>query len=222
MPLYDHFRPPLADTRSWGSFALTWAVATANQLNRRLPRRFQAEPWVRSWPRVELDLPEGRGDDFPEPDHAADLHVRSVVRSVAQVRDAERGGRIAAAVELVHPAQKGRPTDRTVFAGRVVDDLRGGRGLIVVDVVTRHPANLHAEVMALLGTGPTPADDHLYAVAYALAATGDEGRVDIWARPLAVGQPLPTLPLQVLALGRVPVDLDASYREACDWSRIPA
>jgi hypothetical protein len=44
MPLRDHFRPPLSDERSWEGFHGGWPMMIAAALNRRLPRRFVAEP----------------------------------------------------------------------------------------------------------------------------------------------------------------------------------
>jgi hypothetical protein len=44
--------------------------------------------------------------------------------------------------------------------------------------------------------------------------------MDLWREPLAVGQPLPTLPLAVRGLGRLPVDLEATYSEARQRGRI--
>jgi hypothetical protein len=42
----------------------------------------------------------------------------------------------------------------------------------------------------------------------------------LWPAPLAVGQPLPTLPLWIAADFSVPLDLDASYRATCTDLRV--
>ena len=58
MPLLDHFRPPIALHHQWASFHARWAVALADDLNRRLPRRFLAENQVQLGRRVEADVVE--------------------------------------------------------------------------------------------------------------------------------------------------------------------
>jgi len=40
-------------------------------------------------------------------------------------------------------------------------------------------------------------------------------RLETWAYALAVGQPLPTLPLWLVDNLAVPLDLEASYEETC-------
>ena len=44
--------------------------------------------------------------------------------------------------------------------------------------------------------------------------------MDLWREPLAVGQPLPTLPLAVRGLSYVPIDLEGTYMEARKRGRI--
>ncbi len=240
MPLHDHFRPPLSRPRRWESFHGRWAVALANDLNRRLPPRFMAENTIHSSQQAEADVIEYDLDPFappaawsPEADAAGgvavaapptrsvELDVGRMSRFAVEVRDAERDYRVAAVVELVSPGNKDRGAKRTAFTGKAVNSLLVGRGLIVVDTVTVRRTNLHDILMRLMGAADQPLGGHLYAAAYAPVPHDERLRLDTWAYPLAVGQPLPTLPLQVLGLGRIQVDLEASYREACEWSRIP-
>jgi len=47
------------------------------------------------------------------------------------------------------------------------------------------------------------------------------GRLETWNHALAVGQPLPTLPLWLATDLAVPLDLDSSYEETCRILRIP-
>jgi hypothetical protein len=247
MPLHDHFRPPLAPVRSWESFHASWAVAIRNRFNRTLPARFVAEAPVHlgaqvaadvaevdTWPETDAD---GRPPVVPDPEGgglavltppavtvAADIGL--LERFAVEVRDRSRNFRLAGVVELVSPSNKTRPDHRHVFVGKAAGYLLAGVGLVIADVVTERRANLHNELLAINGTGPEhhlPGSPPLYAAAYAPVPAGDRRLLlDVWAEPLAVGRPLPTLPLQVLGLGRVPVDLEASYMEACEWSRIPA
>jgi hypothetical protein len=240
VPLYDHFRPPLSETDYWEGFHAWWAVAIANDLNRRLPHRFKATPQVRPGARVEADVAEvdldpdappvdwsagaGGAVGLAPPDARVEVPAGRAARYAVEVRDGKRKGRLAAAVELVSPSNKHSPDDRSQFVGKCLGYLYDGCGLIVADLVTVRRANLHNQLLAAVAAGePRLADDPpTYASAYAPEVIGDEFRLDIWARSLVVGRPLPTLPLAVLHLGRVPVDLEASYMEACEWSRIPA
>lgn len=239
MPLHDHFRPPLAPVMKWESFHAQWAVAMAKDLNSRLPPRFLCQTQIHLGARAESDVIEydldpaaPPADWSPEdepggvavmapPDRVVTADIARVGRFAVEVVDTEMGYRVAAVIELVSPGNKDRAEKRAAFAGKAAGYLMSSLGLIVVDTVTVRRANLHDELLGLFGAGDPPLGGHLYATAYAPVPAGEKLRLDIWAKPLAVGQPLPTLPLQVLALGRVQVDLDATYREACEWSRIP-
>src|SRR5205823_9162279 len=68
-----------------------------------------------------------------------------------QVFATATGATLVGAIELVSPGNKDRPETRRAFAARCVSYLTRGIGLIVVDIVTNRLANLHNEVMGLLG-----------------------------------------------------------------------
>src|SRR5204863_2980347 len=140
-----------------------------------------------------------------------------------QVFDTRDGAILAAVVELVSPGNKDRPETRRAFAAKCAAYLQRGIGVIVVDIVTSRHANLHDELMALLGHGagftflaPTP----LYATAYRPAHRQERNEIDLWRETLALGQPLPTLPLAVRGLGYLPIELEATYVEATQRARI--
>ena len=61
------------------------------------------------------------------------------------------GATLVGAIELVSPGNKDRPETRRAFAAKCVSYLTRGIGLIVVDIVTNRLANLHNEVIGLLG-----------------------------------------------------------------------
>ena len=50
---------------------------------------------------------------------------------------------------------------------------------------------------------------------------GDTPRLETWAHALALGQPLPTLPIWLADDLAVPLELEASYEETCQILRIP-
>jgi hypothetical protein len=49
---------------------------------------------------------------------------------------------------------------------------------------------------------------------------GEQGEIDLWLRRLAVGAPLPTLPLRLTGDLFVAVDFEAAYQEACRRRRL--
>src|SRR5207249_1030328 len=106
------------------------------------------------------------------------------------------GPQLRAAVELVSPRNKDRSSSRRAFAVKCAAYLQLGVSVVVVDVVTERLANLHEEIVALLGLATSLAwssESKLYAIAYRIGH--DQGdRLDLWPTALALGRPLPTLP----------------------------
>lgn len=136
------------------------------------------------------------------------------------VFSSEGGPTLVAAVELVSPGNKDREGSRTAFAAKCAAYLQRGVRLAVVDVVTSRQANLHNALVELLGVGEAflLAPEPLYAVSYC-PRRGPEGtpapadRIEVWPASLAVGQPLPVLPLALDRRQFVPLELDATYAE---------
>jgi hypothetical protein len=95
--------------------------------------------------------------------------------------------------------------------------------VVVVDTVTTRWADLHAAILSLLEVEAPSATipSSLSAVSYrAVAQEGEVQQLEVWPAPLALGQPLPTLPLWIAADFPVPLDLEASYQTACADLRI--
>jgi hypothetical protein len=74
MPLHDHFHGELAEHPSWEAVHTRWAVAIADDLNRRLPNRFVAEAPMDLGSRVSADVaeyerPNGHGTNGKESLH---------------------------------------------------------------------------------------------------------------------------------------------------------
>ena len=139
------------------------------------------------------------------------------------VFSSEAGPTLVAAIELVSPGNKDRAEARRAFAAKCAAYLQRGIGLMVVDIVTSRHANLHDELMELLGqveglTFPTPTP--LYTTAYRPAHREGRNEIDLWREPLALGQPLPTLPLAVRGLGCLAIDLEGTYMEARKRGRV--
>jgi hypothetical protein len=238
MPLLDHFHEPLDPRADWQSFHNRWANAIADGLDRILPRRYFARVQANLGRQVEADVAEFESAPGQETNGSpggvavqpyAPPAVRTVLPAVfpddteVQVCDTDRGARLAAVVELVSPANKDRADHRRAFAVKCAAYLQRGIGLVMVDTVTSRRFNLHAELVRLLGAGEagvTPEEPLLYATAYRPVHRDGRNEIDVWDEALAVGGALPTLPLALRGDGNVPLDLEASYTEARQRSRL--
>ncbi len=241
MPLLDHFHPPLFPHRSWESFHSRWANSIADALQRMLPPRYFAEVQIHRGSRVEADVAE-----FENTAAAAEGQGNGAVGSVAlqawappvatvvmpavfpddlevHVRDEQDDARLVGVVELVSPRHKDRHDSRRAFAAKGAAYLQHGIGLVVLDIVTSRLANLHNELVRLLGLAEAhalPLGTSLYSVAYRPVRRGDADLIDVWLAPLVVGETLPIMPLALRGFRAVPLDLEASYTDARERSRL--
>ena len=241
MPLLDHFHPPVSQRRSWEGFHGLWAAALVEKLNRDiLADEYFADMQVHIGSRIEVDVATLE-DSKSTGGHAGAGATTALAPAWAppktdlilpivfpddievQVFATTTGAVLVAAIELVSPGNKDRPETRQAFAAKCVSYLTRGIGLIVVDTVTNRLANLHNDLMGLLGRGErflmAPAAT-TYAVAYRPSRQPSGDQIEVWPRPLTLGQPLPVLPLALRNAGVVPVDLETTYQEACQGSRL--
>ncbi len=241
MPLLDHFHPPVSQRRSWEGFHSLWAAALVEKLNQDiLAKEYFADMQVHIGSQVEVDvaaLEESRSGAQGIGAAAttamapawAPPKTQLILPTVfpddieVQVFSTTTGAVLVAAIELVSPGNKDWPQTRQAFAAKCVSYLTRGIGLIVVDIVTNRLANLHNDVMALFGRGEpflmTPAVQ-TYAVTYRPSRQPSGDQIEIWPAPLTLGQPLPVLLLALRNAGVVPVDLETTYMEACQRSRL--
>jgi hypothetical protein len=232
MPLLDHFRPPLADRRDWHSFHNNWATALAFDLNQRLPPEYFADANVQYGIEIDVAVMDEPGvtGGSPSPAPAWTPPAMTAVlpfaleTDVAEVRVYRQfGGRqFVGAIELVSPSNKDRPESRAAFVTKCEGYLRGGAGVIVVDVVTTRTANLHDELLAHIGHPSTPLVSPLYAVSYRTFGANGGGRLEFLPMPLALGGALPDLPLWLRGGPVVRVELEQTYQATCRGSRIGA
>jgi hypothetical protein len=241
VPLLDHFHPPLSERRPWESFHTTWASALADALNQDvLPPGYIALEQVHPGAALEIDVatftdsaassPPGSGGTATvprtlwTPASAPMVFPAAFPPSAAvEILSTEGGRTLVAAIELVSPGNKDRSTKRRLFAAKCATYLSRGVGLVVVDVVTSRQGNLHNELAELLQLDAAfrmPAGQSLYAVAYRPLRADDAEKVEAWPTPLAVGHPLPKVPLSLSAECCLAVDLEESYREACRRRRV--
>ena len=241
MPLLDHFHPPVSLSRFWESFHAAWSVAIMERLNGEvLPPGYFAQAQVHVGSRVEVDVAtfeDGLTPAAPANGGTAVLAAPAYAPPAAltfpflfpdeievQVFAERTGPTLVGAIELVSPGNKDRPEAREAFVAKSLSYLSQGIGLLIVDIVTQRTANLHNQLLRRLNLGAPyslPESAGLYAAAYRplrRAAGGDQ--VDLWPTPLALGQPLPVLPLGLRNAGCVPVDLEAAYSDARERSRL--
>jgi len=239
MPLQNHFVPPLSVTHPWTGFHSSWAAAIVRLLNHGiLPPRYYAVPNVQLGGPVEIDvatLQEANGVNGehsaeglslwtpPAPTLTAVVDYSPLDVVEVQVLYEEGGPRLMAAIELVSPSNKDRPASRRAFAIKCAGYLQNGASVVVIDVVTDRHANLHAELRQILDLVEATAwqsPTQLYAVAYRTAEGEDESELQIWAEALALGKPLPRMPLWLGADVCVSLPLEESYVTTCADLRI--
>ncbi len=115
-----------------------------------------------------------------------------------RVYDAKRGRRLVAAVETVSPANKDRPENRRAFVAKCAALLQERVSVTIVDLFTTRHFNLYRDLLELVGrTDPAlaPEPPRLYAVVCRGTKKDHTWLLETWLHPLAVGRPLPTLPL---------------------------
>lgn len=239
MPLRDHFRSPVKDFTTWNEFHGQWPGEIVRQLTTILPPGFRAGPKVYLGTSFEVDI--GTFDlDERDPDRGFDADSSdggtATLTTVAptltmeadalgadeyEVRlyDVEMGRQLVAAIELVSPGNKDRPEAREQFVAKVKALLQQGVCVSIVDLVTIRQANLYAEFLETLGRVDTRAGvPDIYAVTLRTRKAGKRLRrtvLDAWNYPMAVGQPLPTLPIWLGPNLRIELPLETSYQETC-------
>jgi hypothetical protein len=236
MPVLDQFHPPLSLRRHWESLHATWTICLADALAPKLPEAYFVEVQTRAGPSGEIDdatfeerQSERNGAStatvgspawtLPSPT----LTMPSIFPEGFEVRVfcTTTGPTLVAAIDLISPANKDRPESRRAFAAKCASYLYLGISLIVVDIVTERQAVLHNETMRLMEAEERyllPPETSLYAVAYRPVRRNGESQreeIDLWPVSLGVGDPLSVLPLVLCWEHAMPVDLEASYVEAC-------
>lgn len=241
MPLRDHFHPPLSKQRSWEEFHGLLPAMIVIALARTLPPRYIAGPRVHLGPYFEIDVASFEKDELsgaaseggedkggvatavwaPQPTVEVTTDLPDQDEYEVRVYDEERERRLVAAVEIVSPGNKDRPESRWAFVAKCAALLRKGVSVSIVDIVTTRQFNLYAELLTFIGRGDlAPEPPPLYTAACRWKSSERSARLQTWVHPLAIGQPLPTLPLWLADNLAVPLELEASYEETCRILRI--
>ncbi|MDA0836477.1 MAG: DUF4058 family protein [Planctomycetota bacterium] len=243
MPLLDHFHPPLSERRHWESFHARWASSISDALNGDLlPAEYFAEAQVHVGSRVEVDVATfeetERSDESSAseggtavmaapawaPPVTATFSMPAVFPDSIEilVMSTTSGPTLIAAIELVSPANKDRPEARRAFAAKCASYLQQGIGLVIVDIVTNRVANLHNELVSMMELGEQYLIDSsaTYTTAYRPVRRKESEFIQVWPGTLAVENKLPVQPLWLDKGMCVPLDLESTYSEACERSRL--
>lgn len=235
MSLRDHFHPPVNKKHRWDAVHGGWPAEIVRTLFDLLPPAFLAEPQVYHPAPFEVmeeaDRPPkidaGGGGTATLAASAPTLTVPADLDELDEyevlVYDTERQRTLVAAVEIVSPANKDRADTREQFVNKVAALLRQDVCVAIVDIVTTRHANFYTELLARFGrTDPALAEPPmLYAVTLRRRKPPKQRLLlDAWFFPLAVGQPLPTIPLWLGPELRIELPLDPSYQEVCRLLRI--
>jgi hypothetical protein len=226
MPVHDWSR---VDAGLFHHFHQEWTMQLVHALNRRLPPGYSAlaeqhvEGFVpdvltvqrRAAPRPK---PVGGGAMLAEP------RVRHVFRGAAE-QYADRGNRVVvrhrlgeviAALEVVSPGNKSSQYRLDRFIEKTLEFLQHGVHLLVLDLFPpgpRDPSGLHALLWpALVGNAELPAPGLPLTMA-AYVAEGD-GAYRALLEDVAIGTPLPDMPLYLDCDVHVAVPLEAAYVQA--------
>jgi hypothetical protein len=240
VPLLDHFHPPLSEQRHWESFHTTWASALADALNEDwLPPGYFAEEQVTAGGRVEIDVATfdaGQAEEAPAggvatvspprlwtvPAPTFAIPAVELEEFSIRIYNSEGGPKLVAAIELASPANKDWPESRRAFVTKCAAYLYQRISLLIVDivdVVTSRMAELHRDLLQMLGQPDAPSAP-LFAAAYRPTFTSSPPIIEGWFSPLRVGNLLPTLPLYIAADYAAPVNLEATYNTALQRRRI--
>lgn len=238
MPLLDHFHPPLRGPRRWEGFHHAWAANIAQYLNREvLPADFFAESEISLGPRLEIDvanveLTNGRGTTGRSTATTVWAPAKPLLTfpvdfarlEVCEIRVYEElgGAQLRAAIELVSPANKDRPSSRRTFAAKCAGYLKQAVSVIIIDVVTERTANLHSDLLESLDVSQAAwqSPTQLFAIAYRPVPVQKQQSVEAWPETLTLGQPLPILPLWLRLDLCLPLKLEEAYTLTCSGLRI--
>jgi len=240
MPLHDWTR---VDSGLFHAFHQSWCVHIQDALNSGvLPREYLAlvEQHVRGPIADVLTLqlprrkrpPAGDGGGVatapvpPPPVRVVRRKENAVYsRRASRVTVRHRHGEVVAVIEIVSPGNKATAAECRSFVTKSADLMAQGVNLLIVDPFPpgRHdPQRLHQAIWDEFASdddddppADLPADKPLTVVAY------DAGPVKVaYIEPLAVGDPIPDMPVFLQPEVHVPVPLESTYQTT--WRLFPA
>jgi hypothetical protein len=231
MPIHDWTR---VRSNRFHDFHQSWTVAIRNALNAGgLPPGYFAmveqsaggpEPDVVTLeltPRGNPSTPAGVAVDLQPPKTRFVIRAESAwyARKANRITVRHPDGDVVAVIEIVSPGNKDSRHAIRAFARKAVEFLHAGVHLLIVDLFPpgrRDPQGIHKVIWDRLHEEPfaLPPDKPLTVAAY---AAGTE--MVAYVEPVAVGDPLPDMPVFLTADRYVPCPLEATYQTA--WEQVP-
>jgi hypothetical protein len=217
------------------NFHLLWMSNLTNRLNAGLlPPRFLAmveqivgepEPDVVTLHARPRPRPEGGGVAMAPPRPKATFVLSALQDSERYARKANRIaihhelGDVVAVLEIVSPGNKESKHAIRAFVEKAADLIRQGVNLLVVDLFPsspRDPRDAHKAIWDEITDQPfgLPAGRPLTLASYQTAPTQTA-----YVEPVAVGQPLPDMPLFLYDEHYVNVPLEETYQTT--WNVLP-
>jgi hypothetical protein len=129
-------------------------------------------------------------------------------------------GNVVAVLEIVSPGNKESRHALNAFARKAVALLLAGVNLLIVDLFPpsrRDPQGIHKMIWDRFRDEPftLPPDKPLTLAAYVIGT-----EITAYVEPVAVGDPLPDLPIFLCGQRYVPCPLEETYQTA--WDQFPA
>ena len=225
MPIHDWTKVPANIFRG---FHTAWLVAVGNELNGgRLPPGYYALPEFGSGGYVaDVSARQSGPAAAPTPTDPVARYVRTAARVRRRRTPARRlvvrradTHRTVAVIELVSPGNKDSSRGFRLFLRKAGDLLDDGVNLLVADLFPpgpRDPFGVHAAVWReLTGRKFTPPPGK----PLTLVSYDADNPPTAYVEPLAVGDPLPEVPLMLSPAVWVPAPLEAAYATA--WRLFP-
>jgi hypothetical protein len=149
----------------------------------------------------------------------AELDIYAAKAKAVVIRHAS-GHEVIAVVEIVSPGNKNNRHGLRTFMEKAEEMLRGGIHLLIVDLFPPGPRDPQG-INKVIWDEITPNSFALPAGKPLSVAAYIGGRIpEVFLEPVAVGEPLPAIPLFLTPGDYVPVPLEATYQSA--WEAVPA
>jgi len=236
MPMHDW---TTVEAGTYHSFHLRWTAAIMDRLNQGLlpPGYFAMAERIVDGPEPDVvafeQAPEYRAGRASEPDgnvltkpqktaYTISMDPEAGIYARKASRISVRIGRhqVRAVIELVSPGNKSSRKGIDLFVEKAVDFLSGGVSVMIVDPFpprTRDPQGIHPLICENFVDMEfkLPARRKLTMVSYQTVP-----KMTAYLEPIAVGEPLPDLPLFLRGGQCIMVPLEETYQITCD--AIPA
>jgi hypothetical protein len=231
VPIHDWTR---VRANRFHDFHQGWVVAIRNALNAGLlpPGYFAMAEQFAGGPEpdvvaLELTPPPGAGlggvavaDAMPNAKLTARTEASTYARKADRITVRHPDGDVVAVIEVVSPGNKSSRDALRAFTRKAAQFLHAGIHLLIVDLFPpskRDPQGIHKAIWDRLEEQPfeLPPAKPLTVVAYSAGA-----EKVAYVEPVAVGDPLPEMPIFLAPTHYVPCPLESTYQAT--WAVFPA